>query len=208
MTVRRFWFVIAAVALLAGPASADIIIMGENGGSSSTNSSFSKGNVVSVDSAMTLDTVGIWLTGVAQGTSVEWAVYESATLTGTYTKVAFEQAAVAGGDGYFDSGSLGVSLVPGKFYWLGGFWDQNVTYYFDNSGGGPPVNFPTAFGTVTYLGRKGAYSAFPGPGSFSGGPANGPTVAPYWQRYNVIPEPASGLVLGLGVLVMAGFRRR
>ena len=208
MIVRSVLTGIVAVALLAAPASADMIIMGENSPDSSTNHSYSKGNVVSVDATMTLDTIGVYLTNVAAGTNVEWAVYEAPVIDGTYTQLLGLQDTVAGGSGYFDSGSMGVQLDPGSFYWLGGFWDQDVTYWFSNQGGGPPVNFPTSYGTMTYLGRKGAYSTFPGPVSFTGGPSSGATTGPYWQRYNIIPEPASLLILGLGMLVVTGVRRR
>ena len=162
MTVRGFLAVAAAAAVFAGPASADLIIMGENSPDSATNNSYSKGNVVSVDSTMTLDTIGVYLSGVAPGTNVEWAVYESTTIDGTYTQVGSLQDTVAGGTGYFDSGSMGVQLDPGKFYWLGGFWDLPVTYWYSNQGGGPPVNFVTPFGTVTYLAyiKKGKISYY------------------------------------------------
>lgn len=209
MIARGCIAVMCVGALLAGAASAEMINMGVGSVSSATNSSYSKGNVVSVDSTMTLDTIGVYLTNVAAGTGVEWAVYEAAVIGGPYSQVAKLQGSVTGGSGYFDSGSLGVTLSTGKFYWLGGFWDRNVTYWFDNlAGTGPPINFSTSYGTMTYLGRKGAYNTFPGPATFTGGPSSGSTTGPYWQRYNVVPEPTSLLTLGLGVMVLAGIRRR
>ena len=204
MLLQRLCIGLVACVLLAGVVEAEFIIMGEGSDGSATNNSYSKGNTVSVDTAMTLDTIGIYLTGVAAGTNIEWAAYEGDTLTGTFNQVYASSGSVAGGDGYFDSGPVGITLQPGKFYWLGGFWDQPVTYWYSNTMPGAPQTFPTAYGTMTYHSRKGAYGTFPGPLTFSG---SGSTNAPYWQHYNVIPEPAS--VLGLGAsLALLAIRRR
>ncbi len=177
---------LAALSVLVGPASADVVVMGENSDDSSTGNSHSKGNVVSVDSPVACAGIGLYLENVPANTNLLWAVYESDAFDGTFDKVFEITQQVAGGTGYFDSPVMDVPLSVGKFYWLGGFWDQPVTYFYSNTMPGGPLYFDYGSGTMTYHARKGAFSTFPGPPQFSGSPS---TNAPYWQRYDLGGEP-------------------
>ena len=160
---------------------AGIATPGEGVDASSTNSSSSKGNVVTVTQPQTLDSIGLYLTDDVDGTDLWWAVYESDELYGTYTKIWESSRTVSASDGYFYSGPVVIDLEPGRYYWLGGFWNLPVTYYYSNSMPGAPQTFPFADGGLFYHERLGAYSTLPGPTTFVN--AGGSVNSPYWQRY-------------------------
>jgi hypothetical protein len=181
---------VAVNVFVGGPATE--ICMGVDSDGSSTNNSFSKGNVVSVDAATVLTDISLYLENVPGGTNIWWAVYEANDLAGDFTKIFESSAPTAGGNGYFSSGPISVPLQVGMYYWIGGFWDQPVTYFFSNTMPGAPQYFPFGGGTMTYHERRGAYSTLPGPPTFSGG---GSTNAPYWQCYTVGEAGGCGNVM-------------
>lgn len=169
-----------SAATKAKPGELGVVVMGPASNESSTNNSSSKGNVVTVNRPVSVETVSVYLTGVPAGTTIEWAVYKSDALDGDYEQVEAVSSVVGGGDGDFESPAMGAVLVPGTFYFLCAFWDQPVTYHYSNSQAGAPLDFDFGYGTATYHQRKGAYSVFPGPASFStGGNGN----SPYRQTY-------------------------
>ena len=159
------------------------IILGEDSDGSATNNTWSKGNMVTVDTPAALTEIAVYLENVQPGTNVWWFVYESDTLTGTYEKRHESFAATAGGNGYFASDPMMVQLEPGKYYWLGCFWDQAVTYFYSNTLPGPPLYFDYGFGTLEYHGRDGTFQTLPAPATFDGNP--GTATAPYWQCYTL-----------------------
>ncbi len=150
----------------------------------------SKGNTISVSEPMTLQTIGLYLTGVPAGTEICWAVYRALTGSTAFSRVWDDSATVGGGDGYFDSPAVMTTLEPGYHYWLGGFWDQSATYYFGSSSQpGAPQVADFGFGDLTYEAREdGVISAIPGPSSFSSD--GGYAGTPYRQRYVLRPGAA------------------
>ncbi len=163
------------------PGEEGVVSMGVGSESSSTNNLASKGNFITVNRPLSLESIAVYLEDVPAGTTIEWAVYESPTFDGTFTKVWETSRTVTESNGYFSSGPVMVDLQPGTYYWLGGYWDQEVTYGFSNSQPGAPLTFPVGASSMTYHARNGAYSTLPGPGTFEGDIQS--TGAPYWQRY-------------------------
>ncbi len=154
---------------------------GDGDDSSSYDNDSSKGNVITVSETQTLEAIELYLHQVLDGTTLEWAVYESDTLTGPYTQVWETSRVVNAGEGYFSSGPVMLTLEAAKYYWIGGFWDHDLGYYYSNSAPGAPLDFALGEGTMSYLGRLGPYATFPGPVEFSSiGPVEN---APYQQRY-------------------------
>lgn len=170
-----------SAALKAIPGEVGVVAMGPTSNEASTNNLACKGNIVTVDRPVSVETISVYLTGVTAGTTVEWAVYSSDTVDGNYVQAAAASAVVRGGGGYFESPGLGAVLVPGTFYWLGAFWDLPVTYHYSNSLPGAPLDFDFGYGTATYHKRNAGYTVFPGPVSFVG--SGGSVNAPYRQTY-------------------------
>lgn len=163
------------------PGEPGTVAMGPASDLFATNNSSSKGNVVTVNRPVSVETIAVYLTGVSAGTTIEWVVYQSDSVDGMYEQIASVSSIVAAGDGDFESPAIGAVLFPSTFYLLGAFWDQPVTYHVSNTQPGAPLSFDFGFGTATYHERMGAFSSFPGPATFVG--TGGSTLAPYRQTY-------------------------
>ena len=81
---------------------------------------------------------------IAASTELRFVVYESATPTGSFTRIYDGQPVISGtGTGFFSSGPIDVQLDSGKYYLIGAGWQGTVTYY--NTASTPtPVGFGTA----------------------------------------------------------------
>jgi hypothetical protein len=77
--------------------------------------------------------------------TIYFDVYESATLTGTYThKISYTTSQNSSGASFYSTGPISVNLEAGKFYYIGARWDpEQVTYYYNSSSG---LSYPTDFG--------------------------------------------------------------
>lgn len=158
-----------------------VVTPGDGDDNHGDDNTASKGNIITVSESQTLEAIELYLGLVADGTTLEWAVYEADALSGPYTRIWETTRVVNAGAGYFSSGPIMIDLAPTKYYWLGGFWDSAVRYYFSNSAPDAPLDFSLGNGTMTYNGRLGAYSTFPGPDNFSS--VDPSSSAPYQQRY-------------------------
>jgi hypothetical protein len=139
-----------------------------------------KGNIISVDAESQLETIGIYLSEVPEGTRLCWSVYFSWITDGFYQKKSETCRTVAGGDGYFYSDPIDLTMGNGYFYWIGATADQPVRYHYSNRTPLPPLEARLASSVLTYQRRMTPYSTIEGPNSFNGNPDFYP---PYRQRY-------------------------
>jgi hypothetical protein len=150
-----------------------------------TSHSLAKGNMIDVPEAMTLQTIGLYLTDVPAGTNLYWAIYRGTDLDGIFQKVwEATRTTELGGNGYFDSPAAMVTLEPNWYYWLAGNCDSGCTNHYSNTQPLPSLNFHTGFGLLTYRSRETPFAGFPGPPTFVGNLTPSP---PYQQRYVVRP---------------------
>jgi hypothetical protein len=123
----------------------------------------SRGNVYSVTTATTLTKQEFYL-NLSAATDLEFFVYQGNAATGSFTKIYSSGTQVMGpGAQFYASPSMSVSLLAGKFYYIGTAWNQTATYYHDNGTFGPPET--TTFGQLRYGVTTG--SGFPAPASTS-----------------------------------------
>ncbi len=137
--------------------NASVLIVSGPGGSReeflNTTNTFSgaarsRGNVYSVSTTTPLSKQEFYL-GLSAPTDVEFFVYEGNTVTGSFTKIYTSGTQVLGpGTGFFSSPSFSLTMVAGKFYYIGAAWNQSATYYNDNGTFGVPE--PTSFGAIQY----------------------------------------------------------
>jgi hypothetical protein len=103
------------------------------------------GTFVTVTTARKLTQIEAYL--APSGTALfTWAVYSSATQSGSYSKI-FEVTTSGSGTMFHSSGAINVSLEKGKFYFIGVIANGAVAYY---SSGGIPTPVPFSFGQGTY----------------------------------------------------------
>ncbi|HRZ78943.1 MAG TPA: LamG domain-containing protein [bacterium] len=107
-------------------------------GSSETNtagSSRMRGNFYSVTTAKTITEIEAYLTLPDTGATIYYDVYESTALDGTYThKVSYNVPFTLGGESFYSSGAIAVSLEAGKYYYIGVRWGtESVTYYYNTA---------------------------------------------------------------------------
>ncbi len=155
-----------AVSLTSGPAggreefSAPI--------ASFTGAARSRGNVYSVNNTVQLTSSEFYL-NLATPTSVEFFVYSSPTLTGTFTKIYSSGTLVVGsGTQFYVSPPINVTLNAGTYYYVGTAWNESATYYNDNGTIGLPE--PTSFGQLRYGVLTGATFPVPATQSLSTSP--------------------------------------
>ena len=87
MSLRVILLGLAVSCALTSYASADVVIMGDNSDGYSTDGSYSKGNIVTVDTPVECQGIGLYLVNVPANTNLLWAVYESNALGGPFNKV-------------------------------------------------------------------------------------------------------------------------
>jgi hypothetical protein len=127
-----------------------------------TGSARFRGNVYSVTTPVQLTSAEFYM-NLSTPTSVEFFVYTSPTLTGTFTKVYSSGTIVVGpGAQFYVSPSINLNMSAGTYYYVGTAWNESSTYYNDNGTIGVPE--PTSFGALQY--GAGA-SGFPAPASVS-----------------------------------------
>lgn len=191
MPAQRIWgpvAVFAVLGLMALTVSADVIdIVG--GTSNSGGSSHAKGNAFRVDTGTTLIEQEFYLsfTGVQ---TLNYYVYEAPQEFGTYTQIRVSAVTHTGvGAEWYSSGPLNVPLEAGKYYILAFSWPATVQYYY-NIGDTQDVSF----GAYVHGHATGTHPMSATIDSTSN------DQAIYYQRLTT-PEPASVLLLALGLLV-------
>ncbi|MET0795480.1 MAG: hypothetical protein ABW061_28435 [Polyangiaceae bacterium] len=98
------------------------------------------GNIYRLDRSRTLTKIEEYLS--VSGTSVfTWVVYESTTVSGTFTKVYEQTTSDSGAGAYISSGALSVPLTAGKFYLLGVIVQGSFTRYANTTGLQPFLSF-------------------------------------------------------------------
>ncbi len=101
---------------------------------SASSSSRIVGNYYSVATARTLTEIEQFAT--VSGTSLfTWVVYEADTQTGTYNRISQSTTSSSGMDQYHSSGTINVTLQPGKFYMVGVFIQGAHTHFRQVSAG-------------------------------------------------------------------------
>jgi subtilisin family serine protease len=96
---------------------------------------------------------------IGTSTQMRFAVYESSTPTGSFTRIYDGQPVTTGtGTGFFGSGPISVPLDSGKYYLIGAGWQGTVTYY-NSTSSTTPVGFGSALAGFT--------SSYPPPASIT-----------------------------------------
>ncbi|MBX2991891.1 MAG: S8 family serine peptidase [Bacteroidetes bacterium] len=86
---------------------------------------------------------------IGTSTQMRFAVYESSTPTGSYTRIFDGPPVTSGtGTGFFGSGPISVQLDSGKYYLIGAGWQGSITYY-NSTSSATPVGFGTALSGFT-----------------------------------------------------------
>ncbi|MBZ0267405.1 hypothetical protein K8I85_04570, partial [bacterium] len=112
-----------------------------------------RGNIYQVDVSVPLKKIDHYLT--LPGTSkLQFFVYESATIDGSYSRIHTTSYDGAPGTGWYSSGDIDVPLAAGNFYFIGAAWLSDATYYHDAGATGVPSSVP--FGSI--VGSSGADS--------------------------------------------------
>ncbi|HNT29262.1 MAG TPA: hypothetical protein PKH10_13920, partial [bacterium] len=117
-------------------------------GSSSTlytgGTSRMRGNYYSCDTTRTLTEIEMYLDPASTAT-VNFVVYSSTTLGGTYYPVATVAQSTSTGAGFKSSGTMSVALQAGTYYFIGAWWGSSVTVgYAANTSA---TYYDTAFGS-------------------------------------------------------------
>ncbi len=89
---------------------------------------------------------------ISTATQMRFAVYESSTPTGSFTRIFDGPPVTTGtGTGFFGSGPISVQLDSGKYYLIGAGWLGSTTYY-NSTSSVTPVGFGSALSgfTATY----------------------------------------------------------
>jgi hypothetical protein len=156
-----------------------------------------RGNIYHITTEVLLSEFRFYL-NITSSTQLYFVVYESSSLTGTYTKVAENYISSSGtGEGWYSSGSMSVTLTAGKYYYLGTSWNGTATY----GRGTESVPLSTSFGTLE-TGIPGTQAGYPPATSFTNSYTG---TAPYYQTVVtgsagpqwLVPNPTSGTVSGL-----------
>ena len=121
----------------------------------STPSAVFRGDVYRIDTAIPLKKIEMRM-NIGAPMSMEFFVYENTAPTGTFTKIFSKTVTSGTGLGWHGSGGINVSLVAGKYYFIGAGWPNFATIYYD-FGATPPLPFATPFGAVTGAGQGGGY---------------------------------------------------
>ena len=96
-----------------------------------TGSGSGRGNVYTAGVHRTLRQIEMWLT-ISTSTKLRYFVYESSTLSGTYSKILDREVADSGtGTKWYSTGPISVPLVAGRAYYIGAGWEGQVTYFYD-----------------------------------------------------------------------------
>lgn len=119
------------------------LVAEDTAGDTSTSqvvTSYMLGNIYRVDRARTLTKVEQYLavTGISVFT---WVVYEAASSSGTFTKIAEATTSDSGTGSFLSSGALNVPLVAGKYYFLGVVVQGSFTRYYQSAAPVPFVSF-------------------------------------------------------------------
>jgi subtilisin family serine protease len=102
-----------------------------------------RGNVYRVTDRTTLKEIKSYH-AVSAPTEFRFAVYQSTTQTGTYTRIFDGLPDTSGtGTGFVSSGPISVQLDSGMYYMIGAGWLGSVTYY-----NGAPIPKPVGFGSA------------------------------------------------------------
>jgi hypothetical protein len=113
-----------------------------------TGSNRARGNVYQVTTATALTKSELYL-GINQPTSLDFFVYESTTLTGTYTRIfSTGPIAVAPDTAFFVSPAMNVPMIAGRYYYIGASWNSSSRYF--NDGGATGLPQPTDFGLLRF----------------------------------------------------------
>jgi hypothetical protein len=167
-------------------------------GSTYSGGTRDRGNFYHITTATSLTEFRFYL-NITSSTQLYFVVYESTSLTGTYTKIAENYIPSSGtGEGWYSSGTLAVNFDAGKYYYLGTSWNGTATY----GRGTESVPLATSFGTLETGNPSTQAGYLPGV-SFTN--SNTGTV-PYYQTVVtgepspqwLVPNPVSGSVSGSG----------
>ncbi|HEX2949918.1 MAG TPA: hypothetical protein VHV83_10200 [Armatimonadota bacterium] len=145
--------------------------------STGTGSGYCRGNLYSCTTSSTLYQIEQYLSP-SVSTELSFFVYESTSLTGTYTKI-MEKIVPSSGTGvrWYTSGQISVPLVAGRYYVIGVGYQNSVVYYY-RSGGHPTT---VAFGT-----SENGYSAINYPPQTSISKPSSTNA--YYQRLTTYPS--------------------
>ena len=141
-----------------------------------------KGTFIEVTANRTLKSFDQYL-DLATEEPLTFAVYESTTETGTYTKIREKTVANPGsGEKFYNSGSLAdgdtkLLLHSGKYYLIGVAWQGSVTSFYKSGFFSPQVE-TTPFGKT--FGGTAVDSTWPAPATMSG---SSPNNSAYYQRF-------------------------
>jgi hypothetical protein len=123
-----------------------------------------EGNAYSVQTTTTLDGFDAYIDPYGS-TTIYWRVYEATSRTGTYTPVATYTSTESGSVGWYDSPTLDLELLAGRYYILGVGSASSDTEY----GWGYYSSYAPA-GGITPLGWDADSSPYPA--TLSGGPSS------------------------------------
>ena len=141
-----------------------------------TTSGDGGGNVYSVTASRLLTKIEAYL-GITTSTDLRFFVYESTTSGGTYNKILDKDIPASGtGTKWFSSGAISVSLISGRYYYVGTCWQGAAAYSLNLA------NDSTSFGSVLGGGR---IQSYPPPATTSN-----PGVSPYGAYYQRVTTGA------------------
>jgi len=122
----------------------------------------SRGNVYQVNQSTLLRESQFYL-GLTAATNVEFFVYEGTSPTGTFNRIYSSGPSLRGpGTQFYLQAGINVQLVAGRYYYIGASWQQNSTYWYDNS----TLPKLTSFGSLLY-GTTGSGGGYPASASVS-----------------------------------------
>jgi hypothetical protein len=121
-----------------------------------------RGNVYQINQSTILRELEMYLEASAP-TNVDFFVYEGLASTGLFNRI-FSSGPIpipAGGQ-YHALDNIGVTMIAGRFYYVGLGWQGTAISYFDNAG---PLPLPTSFGSLVYGPTSSGGNTYPPPAS-------------------------------------------